>query len=136
MAAKGVNFLIFVNTGTVATPVWTKVAGQKGGSFNRSADTLDLTSKDNYGWADADYGVKSWEISGDGILVEDDAGYLALETAFNNSDFVMVRWQTAAGAKYEGEAVITDFPVDAPYDDLATYSITLTGKGAPTKTTS
>lgn len=132
--ARGVNFLISINTGTDVAPVWTTVAGQRGGTFNRSSDTLDLTSKDNAGWQDEDYGVASWTIEGDGLLVEDDAGYLALEDAFDNKQFVQVRWETAAGNKYEGQALIADFNTEAPYDDNATYSITLNGKGQYTKT--
>ena len=133
--ARGVNFLIFINTSTDgSTENYVKVAGQRGGTFNRSADTLDITSKDNFGWQDEDYGVMSWSIEGDGLLVEDDAGYKALEDAFMAREFVKVRWETAAKTQYEGQAVITDFPVEAPYDDSATYSITLNGKGEPTKT--
>lgn len=132
--ARGVNFLLYVNTGTEAVPVYTKIAGQKGGSFTRSTDTIDLTSKDNVGWQDEDYGVASWSIEADGLLVEDDAGYSALEDAFDNKEFVLVRWETAAGNKYEGQAIISDFSTEAPYDDNATYSITLNGKGQYTKT--
>lgn len=132
--ARGVNFLLYVNTGTVELPSYQKVAGQRGGTFSRSSDTLDLTSKDNNGWQDEDYGMASWTIEADGLLVESDAGYTALEDAFDNKEFVLVRWETAAGNKYEGQAVITDFSTEAPYDDSATYSITLNGKGQYTKT--
>lgn len=131
--ASGVNFLVYVNTGTVDLPVYTKVAGQRGGTFNRDASTLDLTSKDSNGWDDVDYSNSSWSIEADGLLVESDTGYLELEDAFMNKATVMVRFETAAGAKYEGTAIITSFPVEAPYDDNATYSVTLQGKGAPTK---
>jgi TP901-1 family phage major tail protein len=132
--ARGVNFLLYVNTGTVELPAYTKVAGQRGGTFNRSSDTLDLTSKDNAGWQDEDYGTASWSIEADGLLVESDTGYAALEDAFDGKEFVLVRWETAAGNKYEGSAIITDFSTEAPYDDSATYSITLNGKGQYTKT--
>jgi TP901-1 family phage major tail protein len=131
--ARGVNFLLYVNTGDAQTPVYTKVAGQKGGTFNRSTDTVDLTSKDNYGWQDEDYGIASWSIEADGLLVEDDAGYLALEDAFDNKEVVLVRWETAGGNQYEGNAIISDFSNEAPYDDSATYSVTLNGKGQYTK---
>lgn len=133
--ARGVNFLLYVNTGTAELPTYTKVAGQRGGTFNRSSDTIDLTSKDSDGWMDEDYGMASWGIEADGLLVEDDAGYMALENAFDNKGIVLVRWETAGGNQYEGEAIITDFPTEAPYDDNATYSITLNGKGKYTKTT-
>jgi TP901-1 family phage major tail protein len=133
--ARGVNFLLYVNTGSDATPVWTKVAGQKGGTLNRGYDTIDITSKDNSGWQDEEYGNANWSIEADGLLVEDDAGFLALETAYEGAEYVKVRFQTQAGNKYEGSAIISDFSVEAPYDDQATYSLTLNGKGAYTKTT-
>lgn len=133
--ARGVNFLIFVNTGTTELPTWTKVAGQRGGTLTREYDTIDVTSKDNMGWQDEEYGNASWSIEADGLLVEDDAGFLALEDAFENAEYVMVKFQTQAGNNYEGSAIISDFSVEAPYDDSATYSLTLNGKGAYTKTT-
>lgn len=133
--ARGVNFLLFVNTGTDAVPTWTKVAGQKGGTLTREYDTIDVTSKDNMGWNDEEYGNASWSIEADGLLVEDDAGFLALEAAFEGAEYVKVRFQTQAGNKYEGSAIISDFSVEAPYDDSATYSLTLNGKGAYTKVT-
>jgi len=42
---------------------------------------------------------------------------------------------TPAGNKYQGVALLTDFPTDAPYNDTATYSIKLQGTGELTKTT-
>lgn len=131
--ARGVNFLILVED--KQTPgTYIKVAGQRNGSLNREYDTVDVTNKDNSGWSDEEYGVGKWSIEGDGLLVENDAGYLALEEAFENAEYVKVRFQTAGGNKYEGNALISDFPIEAPYDDAATYSITLNGKGAYTKT--
>jgi TP901-1 family phage major tail protein len=133
--AKGIDFIINVNTGTEGIPVWTKVAGQRGGSLSRGADTFDSTSKDSDGWLQNEVGFKNWELSSEGLLVETDAGYTALEDAFMNDEKVKVQMVTAGGNKYEGFAIITDFPVDAPYDDLATYSITLLGDGALSKVT-
>jgi len=130
--AKGVDFLIFAET----TPgTHTKLAGQRNGTLNRDRETIDVTSKDGDGWADVEYGLGSWSIEGDGLLVEDDEAFQALEDAFMNETVVKVRFQTAAGNKYEGDALVTSFPIEAPYDDAATYSITLTGKGKPTKVT-
>lgn len=131
---RGVDFLIFVQTGgTDAAPLYTKVGGQRGGTFNRSADELDLTSKDSGGFAARDYGMADWSIDGDGVIIQGDAAYAALETAFLAKAPVMVRWNRADGTVYSGKAIITDFPEDAPYDDVATYSITLSGVGPYTK---
>jgi len=131
--ARGVNFLIYVNKGTAELPEYVKVAGQRGGTFNRGYDTIDVTSKDNNGWQDEEYGNGNWSIEADGLLVESDEGFKLLEAAFDNAEYVKVRFQTQAGNKYEGQAIISDFSIEAPYDDSATYSLSLNGKGAYTK---
>lgn len=131
--ARGVDFVIKVNTGTVGSPVWTKVAGQRGGKLTRGADELDLTSKDGNGWEDVDYGLLNWGIESDGLLTEGDAGYVALENAFMGKQKIMVHMLTAGGTKYQGTAMITDFPIDAPHDDLVTYEFKLKGAGALSK---
>jgi TP901-1 family phage major tail protein len=132
--ARGVNFLLYVNTGSDATPVWTKVAGQKGGTLNRGYDTLDVTSKDNIGWQDEEYGNANWSIEADGLLVEDDAGFLALEDAFEQAKYVKVRFQTQAGNKYEGSR-LSATSVSKLLTTIKRLTRSLNGKGAYTKTT-
>ena len=130
---KGLDILISVNTGTAETPTWTVVAGQRGAELSRSADTFDSTSKDSEGWKDNEAGLKEWSIETDGLLIEDDEGYQALEEAFMNSEKVKVQFASKTGAKYSGMAVVTSFPISAPYDDLVTYTCSLTGAGKLTK---
>jgi TP901-1 family phage major tail protein len=131
--AMGVKFLIMINTGTEATPSYVKLAGQRGGTLNRESDTIDMSSKDGDGWADNEQGLNTWSIEGDGILSETDAGYEALETAWMDKKPVMVQFQTESGAKYQGTAIVTNLSIEAPHDDVASYSLTLEGKGAYTK---
>lgn len=131
--AKGINFLLKVNTGTEQTPSYTKVAGQRGGTLNRSRDTIDETSKDGEGWVEKDYGLGEWSIDADGLLVYDDVGYAALEDAFMNETKIKAQWVQGNGDLYEGDVVVTDFPQEGPYDSEATYSVTLEGSGKPTK---
>lgn len=109
---------------------WTKVAAQRGGTLNRSADTLDTTNKEGFGWADNEQGQKSWSIDCDGLFVEDNAGFQALNAAWVNGDCVRVRVHFPSGLTYVGQAILTDFPIDLPYDDAVTYSLTFNGKGA------
>jgi len=125
--SRGVDFAIFIES---AAGTFQRIAGQRGGTFNISSDELDLTSKDNYGFADRDYGVQDWSIDGDGVYIEGDTSHDAILDAFLAREVVTVRWQFPSGKRFEGEAIITDFPIEAPYDDVATYSITLAGKGA------
>lgn len=110
--------------------VWSKVAAQRGGTLNRSAETLDTTNKEGYGWADNEQGQKSWSIDCDGLFVEDNDGFKALNAAWVNGDCVRVRVHFPSGLTYVGQAILTDFPIDLPYDDAVTYSLTFNGKGA------
>lgn len=126
---QGIDFIVSVNTGTDAVPVWTKVGGQRGATLNRSADTLDSTSKDSNGWKENEYSFKEWGIDSEGLLLDSDVGYSELEDAFMNAVKVKIQMVTASGKKYEGMSLVTDFPIEAPYDDLATYSVTFTGDG-------
>lgn len=130
MAVKGIDFLVKVNTGTDSEPVYTTVGGQRGASLNRDAETMDTTSKDSQGWSESVPGLKSWSIEADGLLTENDAGYLALEKAYMDGEAVVVNITTAGGNKYEGKAIISSFPLSAPYDDLATFEVSFTGTGA------
>jgi len=132
MPTTGVNFLVYVRT-SIDPDVWTRVAGQRGGTLNRARDVIDVTSKDSEGWIQNEYSFGNWGIDADGLVIEDDAGFLALEDALQNKEKVMVRFETNAGHQYEGMALVTDFPVDAPYDAEATYTVTLEGDGEPQK---
>ncbi|WP_051667413.1 phage tail tube protein [Exiguobacterium oxidotolerans] len=131
--ARGIDFLIMVNTGTSEVPAYTKVGGQRGGTINFETDTIDLTSKDSDGWSFEDYGISSWNIEGDGIFTEDDTTHDALINAFMNKESLLVRYKYPSGKAYEGSVIVTEFPIEAPYDDVATYSVTLQGQGAPLK---
>lgn len=136
--AKGVDFVIKVQTGvdeTTGDPIFTIVGGQRGATLNRSAETIDITTKSSSGWRENEASIREWSIETDGLLIEDDTAYTELENCYMNGTKVLVELVTAAGNTYEGEALITDFPIEAPYDDAATYSVTLQGTGPLTKTT-
>ena len=100
------------------------ISGQQGLTINRSAETIEVNSKSTEGgWKDSLAGMKE--------VASDDA-HKALATAFKNGSPVCVKvynGKTNTGM-FGGLAVITDYPIEAPYDDAVTYSITLQGKGA------
>ncbi len=127
----------FVKVMDLSDPTNPKVlAGQRNATLNRSAETLDATSKDTAGyWKENLQGFKEWSVDCDGVLVESDTALGALEDRFLNSENVNVVIELASGTTYQGNAVITDFPIEMPYDDLVTYSLSLTGSGALTKST-
>ena len=105
------------------------VGGQRNATLNREAEVIDITNKVSAGWTENMTSVKSWSIEGDGIFVVDDAALDAIETAFLNGDWVQVKVADESWG-YTGRGVITDFPIEANYDDAATYTITITGSGA------
>lgn len=119
--AKGVDFIVKVGTNVLG--------GQRGATLNRTADTIDTTTKASNEWRESEASIKEWGIDADGLLVEDDVAYLALEAAYMAGTKVNIELETAAGNKYSGQAIITDFPVEAPYDDAATYSVSFMGTG-------
>jgi len=128
-----VAFLIKLNTGTEASPVWTTVGGQRNGTLNMSMDTIGVTSKDSNAWLERLAGNREWSIDFDALLIESDAGLSELESAYMNHEKVQVQFVTPTSIKYQGDAYLTDFAYGAPYDAEATASGTLTGTGALTK---
>lgn len=123
---RGVDVIIEVEDSSGQT---VPIGYQRGGSLSRQADTLDLTSKDNFGWSDSDYGVRSWSIDCDGVFVENNEGLDLLTQAFNDRACVRVQIKYPSGTTMGGTAIITSFPIDVPYDDVATYSLSLQGRG-------
>lgn len=108
------------------------ISGQQGLTINRSADTLEISSKDTQGgWKSYLAGMKEWSIDNDGLFVPNDQSHSILSQAFNNGDPVCIK--VVDGKRkvgmFGGLAVVTDYPIEAPYDDAVTYSITLSGMG-------
>ena len=128
-ACVGKDFLLYINTGTVATPNWTLVGGQRNSSLNRSADSIDISHKTSGGWKSTRAGLRSWGIDLDGLVLLQDAGLEALETAFNEGKEVHVKIKYPDGKYREGWAVITELSIDTPHDGEASISGTLEGTG-------
>lgn len=108
------------------------IAGQKSLTINRSADTIEVSSKDTEGgWKSSIAGMKEWSIDTDGLYIASDTSMQKLSKAFNNSDPVclVVKNTKTDSYMFGGQAAITDFPLEAPYDDALTYSVTFSGNG-------
>ncbi|MFB5197882.1 phage major tail protein, TP901-1 family [Neobacillus sp. KR4-4] len=123
----GMNCKLYIKDATTGK----LLAGQRNATLNRSAESIDATSKDTAGfWKESLQGFKEWSVDADGAFVESDEAYGLLEQAFIDSTNVVVYLQLPSGTKYEGSCTITDFSLEMPYDDLVTYSISLQGSGA------
>ena len=120
---KGLDILVYVGTKAVG--------GQKGCTLTMEAETIDVSNKNDFGWASTIGGAKSWSVSCDGQFIANDEGQKALMTAFVNGTEVQVEMKnTAQSIYFAGKAAITSLEVDAQFDDVATMTIELQGIGA------
>lgn len=127
---RGMDIIVSVNTGTTAAPVWTAVGGQRNATLNRSAETIETTNKVSAGWKSFITGFKEWSVDCDGLYTLNDTGYAELEDAFSAGELVEIQIAKDGVLNYKGSAAITDFPIEAAYDDVATYSVSFAGVGA------
>ena len=122
---KGLDILIYVGSEKIA------VGGQKGCTLSMEADSIDVSNKNDFGWASTIGGAKSWTVSCDGQFITDDAGQKKLMDAFVAGTEVEVEMKnTDSSVYFAGKAAITSIEVDAQFDDVATLSLELTGVGA------
>lgn len=120
---KGLDILVYVGTKAVG--------GQKGCTLTMEAETIDVSNKNDFGWASTIGGAKSWSVSCDGQFIANDEGQKALMSAFVAGTEVQVEMKNAAQSIYfAGKAAITSLEVDAQFDDVATMTIELQGIGA------
>lgn len=131
IAGADILLTIFNSTGEKLLAV----AGQQGLTINRSADSIEVTSKDTVGgWKSKIPGMKEWSIDSDGIYVPTDETHKELGKAYSNSELVCVKVINGKTKKhmFGGLACITEYSLEAPYDDSMTYSISLEGNGSLT----
>lgn len=126
---KGFDILLKIKKSSGSAEV---VAGQRNATLNRGKDTIETTNKTTGGWRTFLPGLKEWSVDADGVYIVNGEGYALLEEAYNNDTPVIVELGEAGSGEigFTGEAILTEFPIECPYDDTCTYSITLQGSGA------
>lgn len=116
-----------------------------------TGNTVDVASKDHGFWGASEVGSLTWEITSENLYTQDAYDELfdamvacePIDVAFGkvasyNKDGIdnsTANWapDAADGVKY-GKAIITSLVCNANTGENATFSITLTGQGAITKT--
>lgn len=129
IAGKDILLAVFDATGANLLAI----AGQQSLTINRSADSIEVSSKDTKGgWKSKIAGMKEWSIDNDGLYVPTDAAHKTLGKAFDASEPVCLKVINGKAKKgmFGGLAYITDYSLEAPFDDAVTYSISLDGNGA------
>jgi predicted secreted protein len=128
VAINGVDILLFVNTGTILSPVWEAATGQRGATFDETTDEIDASSKDSRAKRvlPGRYGST---ISMDGLYMPSEATYQAVQAAMRNGTMILVRVQEEGVDVDEALALVTSLSKGAPDNDVATCDLSLTIDG-------
>ena len=129
----GLDILLYANTGTPGSPVYTLVGGQTDATINLDADAIDVTSKDGDGWKEIKAGLRGWSIDADAVIKESDTAIAALRNAFMNKEAILVRMVFPDGTTYTGNAYVTSAPIKTPQGGAGTYTFKLEGNGPLTE---
>lgn len=134
MAKKGIDLMLYANTGDSEAPEWTVVGGQRNATFHEERDTIEVSDKSTDSKS-YEYNKYSWTISADGLYVPDDTAYGELTSAIRNGNKLLVRIKDEAESSYilEGEVLVTTHDLEGPFEDAATYSVELQGSGELTE---
>lgn len=131
-AEVGKDFLLYLNLGTVGSPTWTLIGGQRNSSLGRTADEIELSHKTSGGWKASKPGMRGWSIDLDGLVILSDEGFAAMEYAFQSGKELNIKLVYPDGTAQEGWGGLTDFSLDNPHDGEASLKGTLAGNGALT----
>lgn len=108
-------------------------------SLSVTRDTRDVTTKDSSAWREVLPGVKSWSMSGEGLVTyntETDVDKPNdLFTLLSNGTQVRLKFgsTTTDEYDYEGDAYLTAYEQDAGTEDNNTFSFTFEGDGSLTQ---
>lgn len=104
------------------------VAGQQNASLTRSMTPIDITNKIDGSWKENLSGAKTWKVSCGGMYVKNTESYKALEDAFMNNEELAIKVMMD-NHNYVGQALITNFPLNAVFNSQFKYTLQLLGTG-------
>lgn len=111
----------------------TRIAYGRDFTIDMSSDEIETTSRDTAPWKDFEYGLQEWSITFDLIYRNDDAATDLMESAFYSQTVLSAKLVDADGEGLYGDVIVTAWPKVEPLGDVMARSITLRGKGAPTR---
>lgn len=117
---RSIDIILYVND--------IAVAGQENVKISRSMSPINITNTLNSEWRENISGLKSWSVNGEGCYVKNSKSLAMLENAFLNNEEITIK--IIMGKKYyRGQALITDFPLNAVFNTQFKYTISLLGTG-------
>lgn len=103
-----------------------KLGGQHNATLNRTMSPITVTNKINGEWENSLSGIKSWTLNCAGLIIKDEESFQELESCFSAGTPVNVELADDK-VSYTGTALITNFPISAPYNQNFSYSLALLG---------
>lgn len=129
---KGTDIYLKVNAGTVGSPNYQKVGGQKDATFDRGVSTIDVTDKDSGGDEAHLVGNRNWSITFDAFLIETNEYWLDIEQSYDAGTQLLYQIVTPTHT-YTGTATVESLSMSAAQADAGIVAFTLKGTGALTK---
>jgi len=129
---NGTDVLLLVNTGTPSVPVYTAVGSQRDVNFDESTAEIDVSSKDSRNTRVLAGRYKA-TLTLNALYVTDDAGYLALRSAMQDGELILVAKQIDDVTTETASALVTQLGDRDPDQGEATISCSLTIDGGWTE---
>jgi len=103
-------------------------------TFSVSVDQKEVTSQTSAWYREYKNDTASWSVTCDGLITLDGYGYLFLLEQQQARTTILVKFVIDNGVDglvvISGDSNLTSLQINAPYKDIATYSVSLQGTGA------
>ena len=103
-------------------------------TFSVSVDQKEVTSQTSAWYREFKNDIASWTVNCDGLITLDGYGYLFLLEQQQDRTTILVKFVIDNGVDglvvISGDCNLTSLQINAPYKDIATYSVSLQGTGA------
>lgn len=127
---NGTSFLLYNGTNAYAAA--------KSHTLSVSSETMDVTTKDSAGWKEILPALKSWSVDVEGLVAFDNNfNYESLLDALTNRTLLSVKLQTltVGDERFKGDVYVTSVELNAPLEDVISFSCSFEGTGALTHET-
>jgi TP901-1 family phage major tail protein len=135
---NGTDVIVAISTDSGTT--YTTVGKATSASLQMNMEVRDVTTKDSAGWRELLGGLKSWSLSGEGMVtynLTSKAGFADLFGHMNSRTRLYFRFgSTTSGEKqYKGHGYLTSLSQDGGVEDNNSFSFSIEGDGALTEAT-
>ncbi len=132
---RGTDVFVEVNTGTHASPVWTKVGGQKKAKLAFKHASTDVTDKDSGGWKETLTGNREASCDFDAFLIENDAGFVQLKTGIIGTTIALVEARLKTPTHYyTGYWTLDGLDLEGDVKDASPIAFKMASSGAIAET--